>query len=373
MTKKTLLLVSLVAMMAANLHAQKASYMKDAFKGKFSIGAAISAKQVLSKDKKLQKLVRNQYDCLVAENCMKGEVVSPAEGKWDFNDADRFVQYCQKNQKDCYGHCLVWHSQAPGWTFTGPDGQRVSRDLLIKRMTDHIRTVVTRYKGKIKAWDVVNEAIQNDGTFRHSYYYDIIGEDFFEIAFKTAHECDPDAMLFYNDYSMNIPAKRNAVIALVKKLRAKGCRVDGVGMQSHVSLDTPLDEYERTIQALSDADCKVMITELDLTILPWPNEKNGAAVEGSIAYSAALDPYKDGNVPKEKMEELNSFYERLFGIYLRHADAITRVNFWGIEDGASWRNGWPVVGRTDFPLPFNRDLTAKPFVSVIEKMALQQK
>lgn len=371
-TRKTWLLLSLSALMTANLYAQRTPYLKDAFKGKFSIGAAISAKQVVSKDKKLQNIVKKEFDCLVAENCMKGEVVSPAEGKWDFTDADRFVDYCEKNRKDCYGHCLVWHSQAPLWTFKGPDGQTVTRDLLLKRMTDHIRKVVTRYKGRVKAWDVVNEAIESDGSFRKSYYYNIIGEEFFEIAFKTAHECDPDAMLFYNDYNVEIPAKREATIALVKKLRAKGCRVDGVGIQSHVSLDMPLDEYERTIQALDDAGCKVMITELDLSVLPWPGGNNGAAVETNFAYTDALDPYKNG-LPKEKADEFNRFYEALFAIYLRHADAITRVNFWGIGDADSWRNGWPVAGRTDYPLPFDRQLNPKGFVPVIAKMAVQQK
>ncbi len=230
--------------------------MRGAFAGKFSIGAAINTKGVAFPSKKMEKLVRTQFDCLVAENCMKGEVISPAEGQYNFVDADRLVELGQKNGQDIYGHCLVWHSQAPTWFFHNEDGSRWTREQAIHYLKQHIQNVVGRYKGRIKAWDVVNEALNDDGSYRRTPWLDIIGEDYFEIAFKAAHGADYEAMLFYNDYSMDNPRKRDAAIRLVKKLREKGCRVDGVGMQSHVSFDTNLAEYEKTIQALADAGCK---------------------------------------------------------------------------------------------------------------------
>ncbi len=339
-----------------------------AFKNKFSIGAAVNARQVRSSDPELQQLIASEFDCLVAEDCMKGEVVSPAEGQWNFRDADRLVELCEKNGQDCYGHCLVWHSQPPHWFFRNEDGSRWTREQCIHYMQAHIRNVAGRYKGRIKAWDVVNEALNDDGSFRRSPYYEIIGEDYFEIAFRTAQEADPEAMLFYNDYSMDKPAKREAAIRLVKKLREKGCRVDGVGMQSHMGLDSDLKEYEATIAALEKAGCKVMVTELDLSMLPWPYGNQGADISQNYAYRAELNPYTDG-LTKEAEQQQTDFYSRLFEIYLRHSDAIIRVNFWGVTDGDSWKNNWPVKGRTDHPLAFDRQGKAKPFVKAIKKMA----
>ncbi len=355
----------LLALLGAAAAPAQEPTLKEAFRGRFSIGAAVNASQVTTSDTRLQQLIRDEFDCLVAENGMKAEVVQPEEGKWNFADADRLVELCERNGQDCYGHCLVWHSQAPRWFFTDKRGKPVSRKVLVKRMKKHIAKVVGRYKGRIKAWDVVNEAIMDDGSFRRSPFYQIIGEDYFEIAFKAAHEADPDAMLFYNDFSMDRPGKRAAVVRLVKDLRAKGCRVDGAGMQSHLSFDTPLDEYEKTVQALADAGCKVMATELELSVLPWPGGNNGAAVEERFDYQESLNPYKDG-LPADVERRQADFYSRLFDIYLRHSDAIVRVNFWGVDDGSSWKNGWPVPGRTDYPLFFDRQLKAKPFVKAIK-------
>ena len=370
MKKILICLATAVCVLSACTPQAKDVTLCEAFKGKFLVGAAVNQWQVKTQDENLANLIKTQFNCLVAENCMKGEVVSPDENVWDFKLADEFVDLCEKNGQACYGHCLVWHAQAPGWLFTDKDGKEVSRDVLIERMTNHIRTVVGRYKGRVKAWDVVNEAIEDDGSFRHSPYYNIIGEDYFEIAFKTAHEVDPDCELYYNDYSMDKPAKRDAVVALVKSLREKGCHVDGVGMQSHVAFDTPLDEYEKTIEALEAADCKVMITELDLSVLPWPNGNQGAEISNNFEYAKAMDPYQDG-LPEEKAQEQADFFAKLFSIYLRHADAIERVNFWGISDGDSWKNDWPIKGRTDYPLAFDRNLQPKKFVEVIKALALK--
>ena len=359
-----------LALASCTPEAKKEKTLCEAFEDKFLVGAAVNQWQVNTTDEKLANLIKTEFNCLVAENCMKGEVVSPEEGVWDFKLADEFVDLCEKNKQACYGHCLVWHAQAPKWIFSDKNGNPVDKETLVERMKNHIRTVVGRYKGRVKSWDVVNEAIEDDGSFRQSPYYNIIGEEFCEIAFKTAQEVDPDCELYYNDYSMDKPAKRDAVIALVKSLREKGCRVDGVGMQSHVAFDTPLDEYEKTIEALAAANCKVMITELDLSVLPWPNGNQGAEISNNFEYAKEMDPYKDG-LPEEKDQEVTDFYIKLFNIYLRHADAIERVNFWGVSDGDSWKNDWPIKGRTDYPLAFDRNLQPKKYVEAIKALVVK--
>ena len=235
-------------------------------------------------------------------------------------------------------------------------------------MKDHIYKVVGHYKGRVKGWDVVNEAIEGNGEFRKSPYYRIIGPDFIRLAFQFAHEADPDAELYYNDYGMDSPRKREAVVKMVKDLKAKGCRIDAVGMQSHVAFDTPLDEYEKSIEAFAGAGVKVMITELDLSVLPWPRGNFGAAVETNFEYKKAMDPYKDGLTPDMEKKQ-SDFFVKLFDIYLRHSKDITRVTFWGVTDGDSWKNNWPVHGRTDYPLAFDREMQPKPFVQEVVNMA----
>ena len=173
---------------------------------------------------------KEQFNQVVAENCMKGEVNHPEVNRFDFTDGDKLVDWAQKNGKTVIGHCLVWHSQPPKWMFTDANGKPVSREVLIGRMYNHVMTVVTHYKGKIKGWDVVNEAFEDDGSYRKSPYYNIIGPEFIELAFRFAHEADPNVELYYNDYSTSKPAKREAICKLVRDLKAKGLRIDAVGM-----------------------------------------------------------------------------------------------------------------------------------------------
>lgn len=367
MTKLLVLALSL-GMTLTSCYAGKQTTLKDAFEGKFLIGTALNTRQVMSRDKKLQSLISSQFNAVVAENCMKAEELQPKEGEFEFRNGDRLCDLAEKNGQVVTGHCLIWHSQAPDWFFKDKDGKEVSRDVLIQRMKDHIYKVVGHYKGRVKGWDVVNEAIEGNGEFRKSPYYRIIGPDFIRLAFQFAHEADPDAELYYNDYSMDLPRKREAVVKLVKDLKAHGCRIDAVGMQSHVAFDTPLDEYEKSIEAFAAAGVKVMVTELDLSVLPWPKGDFGAAVETNFEYKKAMDPYQDGLTPEMEKKQ-SDFYVKLFDIYLRHSKDITRVTFWGVTDGDSWKNNWPVHGRTDYPLAFDRDLQPKPFVQEIVDMA----
>lgn len=370
-TKRSLLL-GLAALWIGGAAAQKATVLREAFSDKFLIGTALNVRQVKTHDKRLKELIRDQFSAVVAENCMKAEILQPKEGVFNFKDGDRLCDLAEQNGQVVTGHCLVWHSQAPRWFFKDAEGNPVSREVLIQRMRDHIYEVVGHYKGRVKGWDVVNEAIEGNGEYRKSLYYKIIGPEFIRLAFQFAHEADPDAELYYNDYGMDSPGKRKGVVAMVEDLKAHGLRIDAVGMQSHVAFDTPLDEYEKSIEAFAATGVKVMVTELDLSVLPWPKGNYGAAIDTNFEYKKALDPYTEG-LPAEKAKEADDFYAKLFDIYLRHTKDITRVTFWGVTDGDSWKNNFPVHGRTDYPLAFDREMKPKGFVQTIAEMAQSDK
>ena len=330
------------------------------------IGAAVNQWQSDGQVPKADAVLQKHFNCAVAENCMKPEVLAPAEGIFDFRVADKFVDYCQRLHLKVNGHCLVWHSQAPDWWFTnGYNASPASKEVLKERLIKHIKTVVGHFKGKVFGWDVVNEAIEDDGSFRKSPYYNLLGEEFIEIAFRTAHEADPDAELYYNDYSMSKPGKREAVCRLVKRLKEKGLRIDGVGMQSHNGLDYPdLKDYEKSIDAFAACGVKVLITELDINVLPNPEGFGGAAVEQNFEFQQKYNPYPNG-LPKDKQKELDKRWIDLFKIYYKHRAQIGRITLWGVCDENSWLNGWPIAGRTNYPLLFDRNYEAKPIVNEI--------
>ena len=362
--KKKYFAAAIAAMMISVANAQG---LKDVMKDKFLVGTALNTWQIGgNKDMKILELVDEHFSSIVAEDCMKSENLQPLEGEFRFGDADKFVNWGIEHNKFVVGHCLVWHSQAPGWFFSAPWGKKMTRELMIQRMKEHIYTVVGHFRGRVKGWDVVNEAIEGDGTLRKSPFLNIIGEDFIELAFKFAHEADPDAELYYNDYGMDGEKKRNRVVKLIRDLKAAGCRIDAVGMQSHVAFDTDLSEYEKSLKAFAAEGVKVSVTELDLSVLPWPEQGMGAAVEQNYAYNEKLNPYRNG-LPKEKAKEFNDFMTKLFDIYLRNSDSMERVTFWGMLDSDSWKNNWPVTGRTDYPLAFDRNYEPKPFVKDLIK------
>ena len=349
--------------------AKPQSSLKEALKNKFLIGVAINTDQVSGKDSAALRVIKQQFNSVVAENCMKSEEIQPKEGEFDFTKSDQFVNFGQKNHMFIIGHTLIWHSQAPAWLFVGKDGKDVSREVLIERMRKHITTLVGRYKGRVQGWDVVNEAINDDGSFRQSKFYKIIGEDYISLAFKFAHEADPKAQLYYNDYSMAHPGKRAGVVNLIKKLQQAGLRVDGIGMQGHFTMDFPsVSEEEKSIIAFSGLGVKVMITELDLTVIPFPNQNGGADVSMSYKYKKEMNPYPDG-LPDSVATKWNNRMTDFFRLFLKHHDKISRVTVWGVSDGQTWRNDWPIVGRKDYPLLFDRNYNAKPVVEAIIKMA----
>ena len=362
------LLLALVLLTACNTSKQPT--LKDAFAGKFYIGTALNAKQITGNDSAAVQVIKQQFNAIVAENCMKSGPIHPKEGEFNFELADQFVNFGEQNGMFVTGHCLIWHSQAPRWFFTDSLGNDVSREVMIERMKNHIGTVVGRYKGRIKGWDVVNEAILEDGSLRQSKFHQIVGEDFIKLAFQFAHEADPEAELYYNDYNEWYPEKRDAIVKMIREFKAEGIRIDGIGMQGHIGMDSPsLNDYEDAIKAYSGEGVKVMATELDMSILPHPRRDIGADISTSFEYQKEMNPYTDGVVPQEKQDEWDTRMMGFFELFLKHSEAVSRVTFWGVSDGDSWKNNFPVRGRTDYPLLFDRNRQAKPIVGKLIEMA----
>lgn len=347
--------------------------LKDSLKDKFMIGVAMNAAQITGADSASVEIIKNQFNSITAENCMKSEELQPIEGEFNFELADKFVKFGEENNMYIIGHTLIWHSQAPKWFFTDEKGTDVSREVLIERMKKHIFTVVGRYKGKVKGWDVVNEAFEDDGSWRKSKFYQIIGEDYMKLAFQFAHEADPDADLYYNDYSMAHKGRRDAVVNMIKKLQSEGVKIDGIGMQGHMDMEFPeIGEFEKSLVAFAQAGMKVMITELDLTILPRPDRNVGAEISASFEYQQSLNPYSKG-LPDSAATELHVRYNEFFKLFMKHSDKIERVTLWGVSDRQSWRNNWPVRGRTDYPLLFDVNYQPKPIVKTIIEEAKSMK
>jgi len=343
--------------------------LKDALKDQFLIGVAMNTAQITGKDSVSDKLIVKHFSSIVAENCMKSEIVQPVEGEFDFSLADQFVKFGEKYNMFIIGHTLAWHSQAPKWFFVDDKGNPASRKVMIERLKNHITTVVKRYKGRVKGWDVVNEAINDDGSWRESPFYKIIGKDYVKLAFQFAHEADPKAELYYNDFSMARPAKRNAVVKMIKELQAEGIKVSAIGMQGHMTMDFPtVDEFEKSIIAFAALGTKVMITEMDITVIPFPSTKVTADVALRYKYDPKMNPYPTG-LPDSMAIALHDRYASFFRLFLKHKDHISRVTVWGLTDNQTWRNDWPIKGRSDYPLLFDRNYRAKPIVETIIEAA----
>jgi endo-1,4-beta-xylanase len=345
--------------------------LKDAFRGAFVIGAAINTNQITGKDTIGDALLVQQFNSISPENALKWEAVHPRPGVYDFALADQYVEFGLKNHMFIVGHNLCWHSQTPAWVFKDDQGNPVTRDVLLQRLHDHIATVVGRYKGKINSWDVVNEALNEDGTLRQSQWLKIIGDDYIIKAFQYAHEADPNAQLNYNDYNLETPAKRKGAIALVKRLQAAGVPIAVVGDQGHLHMDDPSAEVEdQTITDLAAAGVKVAISEFDIDILPsaWGQT---ADVNLKVAEKPNMNPYANG-LPDEVQQKLAKRYADLFAVYWKHRADINRVTLWGVRDSDSWLNNWPVRGRTSYPLLFDRDGKPKPaFYAVIKTATMR--
>lgn len=333
------------------------------FSGRFLIGAALSRQQILGQEIGLLDFVAHQFNALTAENDMKWERIHPAEGVYEWVAADRLVEFCAANDIFLTGHTLIWHQQTPDWVFEDRHGNPASRELLLARMEEHINTVIGHFKGAVPSWDVVNEALHDDGSMRPTKWQQIIGDDFVEKAFEFAHKADPRAKLYYNDYNLYKPEKRAGVLRLVKSIQDKGIPVHGIGMQGHYGLSHPADltQIEDSILAFSGLG-DVMITELDMTVLPSPDKADeGADISIDLELKSKYNPYT-GGLPAGVQEIQDQRFLDIFGIFLKHQDRISRVTFWGVNDAQSWRNDWPMRGRTDYPLLVDRNNELKPVV-----------
>ncbi len=286
---------------------------------------------------------------------MKCEIIHPGWNEYNFTLADKYVAYGQSHKMSIVGHTLIWHSQL------SPFVKNIrSRDSLLLFMTNHINTVAGRYAGKVNSWDVVNEALNEDGTLRNSIFLDKMGEDYIRKAFELAAKAAPNTELYYNDFNIEQPKKRAGRNCVDKKLKASGTRIDGIGIQAHWNMKgIPLQDIENSILEYSALGLKVSFTELDISCLPNPWDLKGAEVNQNFEGSPAMNPYP-GGLPDSLQLKLAKCYEDLFKLFIKYKDKIERVTFWGVNDGQSWLNNWPIKGRTNYPLLFDRNFKGKP-------------
>jgi endo-1,4-beta-xylanase len=355
-------LAALANIKACAMHkAAQRTGLKDYYQNDFLIGTAISNGTLATNDLELKALIKHDFNAITAENCMKSGLLQPSQGQWEWELADRFVNFGVENNMNIVGHALVWHSQAPSDFFVHDDGRQISRAELIRRMDTHIQTVMDRYKGKVHTWDVVNESIDEDKGWRQSLWYQVMGSaEYQERAFSLAHELDPNAHLIYNDYNMHNPGKRDFLVDVIRDYKRRGVPIHGVGMQSHVGLDYPdMAEYEASIEAFAAEGMRLHMTELEVDVLPVAWEHTGAEISTDFAYADELNPYSAG-LPADIEQRLTERYVELFTLYIKHRDKIDRVTTWGTYDGESWKNDFPVRGRTNYPLLFDRNRQPRP-------------
>jgi len=334
--------------------------LKAVFANDFRVGAALNVDQVYGRDLRGRAIVNRHFNTISPENLLKWEFAQPERGRYAFEAVDRYVELGERGGMFVVGHALVWHNQTPRWVFEDSAGNPVSRDTLLARLREHIQTVVGRYRGRIGGWDVVNEALDEDGTLRQTPWLRIIGPDYIRLAFQYAHEADPGAELYYNDYSLELPDKRAGAVRLMRELLAAGVPVTAIGVQGHFKMDWPTAAAEdSTIDAFAALGLKVNITELDIDVLPRRGTSADVTMRGPEPCDCRMNPYVTG-LPDSLQAALAQRYADFFAVYRRHADVIDRVTFWGVTDFDSWLNNWPVRGRTNHPLLFGWRGETKP-------------
>ena len=329
--------------------------MKDAYKDYFTIGVAVNQRNVT--DEAQMAIIKKQYNSVTAENDWKPGMIHPKEGVWNFERADRIANFCRENGIKMRGHCLCWHSQFADWMFVDKKGRPVKKEVFYERLREHIHTVVNRYKDVVYAWDVVNEAIADGGNprngqepnpYRQSRHYQLCGEEFIAKAFEFAREADPDALLFYNDYSTVDPGKRERIYEMVKKMKEAGVPIDGIGMQGHYNIYFPDEELlDKAITRFSEIVSHIHITELDLRT----NTESG----GQLAFSRGEAKPQAGYMQTLQEDQ----YARIFKVLRRHKDVIDNVTFWNLSDKDSW------LGVNNHPLPFDENYKAKRSLRII--------
>jgi endo-1,4-beta-xylanase len=347
--------------------------LRAAYTNALLMGTAVNEAIVSGPDRASRDIVVRHFNSITAENVMKAEVLNPRPGVFNFGPADAFVAFGETNNMFIVGHTLVWHNQTPTWYFQDTNGVLVSREELTERMRSFIQTVAGRYAGRVHAWDVVNEVIAEDGSYRPTTWVRGIGsgDELVKLAFKFAGEAAPNTELYYNDFNAWRPTKRDGIVRMVKMLQAAGIRIDGIGIQGHWGLNFPKREYiEAAIDAYAALGVKVMITELDVDVLPLTKE---GQIIGTVMsheqfqleeFKAFFDPYAKG-LPDAVQQQLTDRYAELFQIFHDRRDKIARVTVWGVHDGMSWKNGYPIPRRTNYPLLFDRNRQPKPALEAV--------
>ena len=342
--------------------------LREAYRDDFLMGTAVNEAIVSGADRAARDIVVWQFNSITAENVMKAEPLNPRPGVYNFGPADAFVSFGESNGMFIVGHTLVWHNQTPAWFFQDEQGKPKSHEAQIERLRQHIETVAGRYAGRVHAWDVVNEVIDNDGSYRPTTWVKAIGsgDELVKLSFKFASQYAPNTELYYNDFNAWRPAKRDGIVRMVKMLQQAGIRIDGIGMQGHWGLNYPKTEYiEAAIDAYAALGLKVMITELDVDVLPLTKE--GQIIGTGMSheqfqleeFKTFLDPYAAG-LPDDVQRKLTARYAELFEIFHRKRDKIARVTLWGVHDGTSWKNDYPIPGRKNYPLLYDRNRQPKP-------------
>jgi endo-1,4-beta-xylanase len=336
--------------------------LKDAYSKDFLIGVAVNQSQCAGQDKQGDSIIKANFDSITPENVLKWEFVHPKPETYSFAEADLYVKFGEENHMLIVGHTLVWHSQTPHWVFQDTNGQPLDREALLQRMHEHIQTVIGHYKGRIKVWDVVNEALNEDGTLRRSPWLKIIGEDYIAKAFQYAHEADPGAVLRYNDYGLELKAKRKGAIALIKKLRAQGVPVTAIGLQGHANLNWPTAEQEDTaITNLAELKLPLMVTEMDIDCSRGGQRTTSADVAANARLQAEGRLSTTG-LSAALQQQLADRYSELFGVFIKHKDVVKLVTLWGVTDADSWR-------ARGNPLLFDRNGRPKPAFDAVIKAA----
>lgn len=324
---------------AAGLTQLPSQGLKDYYKDLFPIGVAVSPRSIAGPD---STLIIREFNSLTPENAMKMGPIHPEEHRYDWKDADAIVDFAIRHGMKIRGHNLCWHEQTPAWLFKDATGKQPTKDILLQRLKAHITAVVSRYKGKVYAWDVVNEAIDDDSTrfLRNSPWLQICGDEFIIKAFEWAHQADPDAQLFYNDYNTERPEKRERVYRLLKQLVDAGVPITGVGLQGHWSIYEPSEkELKDAILRFSSLGLKVQITELDISIYPWEKFKRDRRPGETDAFTPELE------------QRQITQYENVFSVFRK--TPITGVTFWNVTDKHTWLDNYPVPGRKNYPLLFD--------------------
>lgn len=348
--KNTILAFLLIALVSSPGFAQKKTKgLKDYYKKYFPIGVAVAPRMMDNPAE--SALILAQFNSMTPENAMKMGPIHPEENRYNWEPADKIVDFAVKNGIKLRGHTLCWHSQTPNWLFKDANGATVSKEVLLARLKKHIFDVVGRYKGKIYVWDVVNEAVPDgEGTeiYRKSPFYEIIGPEYIEKAFQYAHEADPKALLFYNDYNTESAAKRERIYQLVKGLKEKGVPIHGVGLQGHWSIYEPTkEELETSITKFAGLGLQVQVTELDVSVYPKEHERRAKKDTDKSEFTAEMDAKQAAH------------YKMIFEVFRKHRKSLTSVTFWNLSDKGSWLDNFPVPGRKDYPLLFDQEYKPK--------------